>query len=220
MNKTLVGSATIRLVLVDDHSIVLDGLRRLFESQGDFQVIACCADGNAALDALRANVPDVLVLDLKMPKRTGLDVLKAMAAEGIRCPTVLLTAALNDDDVEEALRLGARGIVLKESEPEALLECVRKVRQGESWLDRETTSRLASRELRREQAVKEAGKDLTPRELDIVRMISQGLRNRAIAERLSISEGTVKIHLHNIYDKLGVDGRLELMLFAQEKGLA
>jgi DNA-binding NarL/FixJ family response regulator len=220
MNKILVGSTYIRLVLADDHSIVLDGLRRLFESQGDFQVVGCCPDGDAALEAVRGTPPDVLVLDLKMPKRTGIEVLKAMAAEGIRCPTVLLTAALNDEDVDEALRLGAKGIVLKESEPEALLECVRKVHAGESWIDRETMSRMTTRELRREAAVRESGKDLTPRELDIVRMISQGLRNRAIAERLSISEGTVKIHLHNIYDKLGVDGRLELMLFAQEKGLA
>jgi DNA-binding NarL/FixJ family response regulator len=212
-------AAPIRLILADDHSIVLDGLRRLFESQPDFTVVSCCADGESALQAVRTQPTDVLVLDLRMPGRTGLEVLKAIADEHIACRTVLLTAALKDDEVVEALRLGATGVVLKESEPSALLECVRRVHLGEQWIDRETLSRAFGRVMLRESANREAGRSLTPRELEIVRMITQGLRNKAVAERLSISEGTVKIHLHNIYEKLGVDGRLELVLFAQEKGL-
>ena len=212
-------TASIRLILADDHSIVLDGLRRLFESQPDFEVVRCCADGASALAAVRAEPIDVLVLDLRMPGLTGLDVLKAMAEDHVDCRTVLLTAALRDDEVVEAVRLGAMGVVLKESAPEALLECVRRVHLGEQWIDHETLSRAFGRVLLRESAAREAGKNLTPREIEIVRMIAQGLRNKVIAERLSISEGTVKIHLHNIYEKLGVDGRLALMLFAQEKGL-
>jgi DNA-binding NarL/FixJ family response regulator len=211
--------ARIRLILADDHSIVLDGLRRLFESEPDFEVVATCADGIAALNAVRTKPCDVLVLDLKMPGKTGLEVLQAMSQEHAPCRTVLLTAALKDDDVVKALKLGATGVVLKESEPGALLECVRKVHQGEQWIDRETLSRAFGRVMTRESTAREAGRNLTPRELEIVRMIAQGLRNKAVAERLSISEGTVKIHLHNIYEKLGVDGRLELVLFAQEKGL-
>jgi DNA-binding NarL/FixJ family response regulator len=97
---------------------------------------------------------------------------------------------------------------------------VRRVHQGEQWIDRDTMSRALGRVMMREAAAREASRTLTPRELEIVRMIAQGLRNKAIADRLSISEGTVKIHLHNIYEKLRVDGRLELMLYAQEKGLA
>lgn len=211
--------ARIRLILADDHSIVLDGLRRLFESEPDFEVVATCADGVAALDAVRTKPCDVFVLDLKMPGKTGIEVLQAMAEEHLTCRTVLLTAALKDDEVVQALKLGATGVVLKESEPGALLECVRRVHQGEQWIDRETLSRAFGRVMMREAASREAGRNLTPRELEIVRMIAQGLRNKAVAERLSISEGTVKIHLHNIYEKLGVDGRLELVLFAQEKGL-
>ncbi|HEX4348725.1 MAG TPA: response regulator transcription factor [Vicinamibacterales bacterium] len=211
--------AGIRLIVADDHSIVLDGLRRLFESEGDFEVVATCADGIAALDAVRSKPCDVLVLDLKMPGKTGLEVLQAMSQERLSCRTVLLTAALKDDDVVQALKLGATGVVLKESEPSALLECVRRVHQGEQWIDRETLSRAFGRVMMRESATREASRNLTPRELEIVRMIAQGLRNKVVAERLSISEGTVKIHLHNIYEKLGVDGRLELVLFAQEKGL-
>lgn len=209
----------IRLILADDHSIVLDGLRRLFESEPDFEVVATCADGVAALEAVRTKPCDVFVLDLKMPGKTGIEVLQAMAQEHLTCRTVLLTAALKDEEVVQALKLGATGVVLKESEPGALLECVRRVHRGEQWIDRETLSRAFGRVMMREAASREAGRNLTPRELEIVRMIAQGLRNKAVAERLSISEGTVKIHLHNIYEKLGVDGRLELVLFAQEKGL-
>ncbi len=213
-------SLPIRVILVDDHSIVLDGLRRLFESERDFQVVASCADAASALDALRRQPCDVVILDLRMPERTGLDVLQAMSDERITARPVLLTAAIKDDEVVQALRLGAMGVVLKESDPESLLECVRRVHAGEQWIDRDTMSRALGRVMMREAATREASRSLTPREVEIVRMIAQGLRNKAIAERLCISEGTVKIHLHNIYEKLGVDGRLELMLYAQEKGLA
>lgn len=211
--------SAIRLVLADDHAIVLHGLKRLFEGHDDFEVVECCSDGADALAAVRGERCDVLVLDLRMPGVTGLDVLRTLAGEKRSCRIVLLTAAITDDDVLEAVRLGAQGVVLKEASPETLLECVRRVHRGEQWIDRETMSRAFGRALRRDTAAREAGKVLTPRELEIVRMIAQGLRNRAIAERLSISEGTVKIHLHNVYEKLKVDGRLELMLYAQEKEL-
>ena len=209
----------IRLVLVDDHPIVLHGLQKLFESSPDFSVVASCRDGDTALTALRTQKVDVLLLDLRMPESSGLDVMRAMAAERIACRTILLTAALTDDDAVEAVRLGASGMVLKESAPDQLLECVRRVHAGEQWLDRETLSRAFGRVLQRDTATREAARLLTPREFEIVRMIAQGLRNRVVAERLSISEGTVKIHLHNIYEKLGVDGRLALVLYAQEKRL-
>ena len=206
-------------MLTDDHPIVLDGLRRLFESHPEFEVVRCCATGDAALEALRTESIDVLVLDHRMPGKSGLDVLRVMATEQIDCRTVLLTAALRDDDIVEAVRLGASGVVLKESSPDTLIECVRKVHLGEQWIDRDTLARAFSRVLHRESATREAGKTLTPREIEMVQMVAQGLRNKVIAERLFISEGTVKIHLHNIYEKLGVDGRLELVLFAQSKGL-
>lgn len=209
----------IRVVLTDDHPIVLHGLERLFGSQPAFQVVASCSGGDAALAAVRSQPVDVLVLDLRMPGRSGLDVLRAMAAEQIACRTVLLTAAVNDDDVVRAVRLGVAGVVLKESPPERLLECVQRVHGGEQWIDRELVTRAFDRVATRASASSELEKVLTPRETEIVRMIGHGLRNKVIADRLSISEGTVKIHLHNIYEKLGVDGRLELVLLAQGKGL-
>ena len=209
----------IRVVLVDDHPIVLQGLRHLFERHDEFEVLACCPDGESAIAAVRSDKPDVLVLDLRMPGPNGLDVLRTLFNEQAGCRTVLLTAAISDDQVLEAVKLGAAGLVLKESAPETLLECVRKVHAGEQWIDRDSVTRALSTVLDREAAEKEASHTLTPREIEIVRMVAHGLRNRAIAERLSISEGTVKVHLHNIYEKFGVDGRLELLLAAQQKGL-
>ena len=211
--------APIRLVLADDHPIVLHGLQQLFARHGDFSVVATCADGAAAVDAVKAHHPDVLVLDLRMAPWNGLDVLRALAKEQQACRTVLLTAAVADDEVVEAMKLGAVGLVLKEASPETLLDCIRRVHRGEQWIERETVTRAFKRVLNREAAVSEAEAALTPREVEIVRMVSRGLRNKAIAERLAISEGTVKVHLHNIYEKFGVDGRLELVLCAQEKGL-
>jgi len=210
----------IRLTLADDHPVVLQGLQRLFETQHDFNVVACCGSGDGALESVRNSRPDVLVLDLRMPGRSGLDVLRAMAAEKLPCRTVLLTAAITDNDLVEAVRLGVNGIIMKESPPDALVECVRRVARGEQSIERDTLAKAFGRVLQGEAATREVGDTLTPREIELVKMVAQGLRNRVIAERLAISEGTVKIHLHNIYDKLGIDGRLELMLWAQEQGVS
>jgi DNA-binding NarL/FixJ family response regulator len=209
----------IRLVLVDDHPIVLQGLEQLFERHDDFEVVSCCPDGATALVAVEKYQPDVLVMDLRMPGLSGLDVLRSLSASQSRCRSVLLTAIVRDSEVMEAVRLGVRGIVLKESSPDVLIDCVRRVHRGEQWIERETVTRALQRVLDRESAEREAGETLTPREIEIVRMVAQGMRNKVIAERLSISEGTVKVHLHNVYEKLGVDGRLELVLCAQQKGL-
>ena len=209
----------IRVILVDDHPIVLHGLKQLFEHEKDFAVLACCPDGQSALDAVRAQPADVVVLDLRMPGMTGLDVMRTIAAEHLPVKVVLLTAALRDAQVTEVIQLGAKGLVLKESTPDALTECVRRVQQGEQWIDRAALTHVFDRVTRPAPRTPGSPPALTPREFEIVRMVAQGLRNREIADKLSISEGTVKIHLHNTYDKLGVDGRLELLLYAQEKGL-
>ncbi len=209
----------IRLVLADDHPIVLQGLRRLFEQQSDFDVVACCGDADAALAAVAAQPVDVLVLDYRMPGRNGLEVLRALAAAKSTCRPIILTAAIRDDEVVEAIELGLRGLVLKESAPDVLVQCVRAVHRGEQWVERETLTRAFGRVLRRQSAERGPASTLTRREIEIIKLVAEGLRNKEVAERLSISEGTVKIHLHHIYDKLGVDGRLELLLAAQQRGL-
>jgi DNA-binding NarL/FixJ family response regulator len=209
----------ISLILADDHQIVLEGLAQLFRLEPDLHVVARCIDGDQTLQAVRHYQPDVLVLDVRMPGRNGLDVLGEMVREKLRTRVVLLTAAIDEDEVVKAVQLGAAGLVLKEMAPQVLVQCVRKVHQGEQWLDHRSVVRALQKVARREAGVARLSAMVTPRELQIVKMIAGGLRNKEIAGRLAISEGTVKIHLHNIYEKLGVDGRLELLLHARQHGL-
>ena len=206
---------SIRVVLVDDHPIVLQGLEHLFARQPDIEVAACASTVPAALAAARTAQPDILLLDLRMPDGGGLAVLDALASEQIQTKTVVLTAAISDDEVSEALKKGASGLVLKESSPDQLLECVRRVHAGERWMDPEAMTRVVASGTASAPSDERAA-SLTAREREVVRMIASGLRNRDIGERLSISENTVKVHLHNIYEKLGVEGRMELLLLAQE----
>lgn len=204
----------IRVVLVDDHPIVLQGLQHLFARQPDIDVVACCATVAEGLTAARTERPDVIVLDLRMPDGGGLALLDAINIERLDIKSVVLTAAISDDEVSQALQKGTAGLVLKESSPEQLLECVRRVHAGDRWLDPDAIGRLST--LKAPDAPDERSAALTTREREVVRMIASGLRNRDIGERLSISENTVKVHLHNIYEKLGVEGRMELLLLAQE----
>ena len=212
-----IGPVSVRQILVDDHPIVLGGLQQLLQRQPDFTVLAACGDADTAMTAIEREPPDVLVLDLRMPGTNGLEFLRRLADAGVSVKSVLLTAAIEDAEVSEAVRLGVAGLVMKDSTPDTLVECVRKVHAGGQWLDHEIVNRALRSALDRDAAVRDTA--LTPREIEIVRMVAEGLRNRAIATRLSISEGTVKVHLHNIYEKLGVDGRLELTLVAQQKKL-
>jgi len=209
----------ISLVLADDHPIVLDGLENLFRQEADFTVVGRCVNGEEALRAVREYRPDVLILDIRMFKMDGLAVLREMKKEGLSTRVVLLTAALDEDEVVEAIRLGVSGVVLKEMAPQMLVQCVRKVHAGEQWLERQSFGRAMERMLRREAGAREIAGILTPREIEIVRMAATGLRNKQIAEKLFISEGTAKIHLHNIYEKLGLSDRLELARYARDKGL-
>jgi DNA-binding NarL/FixJ family response regulator len=209
----------IRLILADDHPLILDALENLFHLEADCEVIARCRDGEETLTAIRQHQPDVVILDLRMPRVDGLAVLRELKQEGLATRVVLLTAAVNDSDVLEAVRLGVNGVVLKDMVSEALLHCVRQVNAGEQWIEPRFLRRTLDKVLRRETGERELRAILTPRELDIVRMVVRGLRNKEVAKQLYISEGTVKIHLHNIYDKLQVSSRLELLRYVQDKGL-
>lgn len=209
----------ISLVLADDHPIVLEGLAQLFGLEPDFHVLARCTDGEATLRAVRRYDPDILVLDVRMPGKDGLAILGEMTSATCRTRVVLLTAALDEEGVMKAIRLGAWGLVRKEMAPRALVQCVRAVHAGERWLDQRSVARARQQGAQQETGATRLAGGLTPRELEIVRMIAHGLRNKEIATRLSISEGTVKIHLHNVYEKLQVDGRLALLLHARQHDL-
>ena len=210
--------ARIRVVLVDDHPIVLDGLAQLFKLEPDFQVVARCRDGDEAVRVIAAEEPDLAVLDIRLPRLDGLGVLERIQRERLTTRVVLLTAAIESRQVVEALRLGARGLVLKEMAPELLVQAARRVHAGGQWFDPSLVSRAVEGLVRRGDAPPKSER-LTPREREIVAMVVEGLRNRVIAERLGISEGTVKLHLHHVYEKLDLSGRVELLLFAQKHDL-
>ena len=209
----------IRLVLADDHPVVLTGLEQLLALEDDFVVLARCADGEEALRVVREHRPDVLVLDLHMPVKDGLAVLRELHGERLPARVVILTASLGTHDVLEAIRLGARGVVLKDMAPDLLVRCIRTVHAGGQWLERGLATAALNRLLEGEASARRAADLLTPRELELVRMVARGLRNKEIARELDITEGTVKIHLHNIYRKVGVDSRVALTLYAQERDL-
>lgn len=209
----------IRLVLADDHHLILDGLENLFRLEGDFQVLARCTSGGETLKAVRQHLPDILVLDIRMPGKDGLAIAGEIRSEGLPTRIVLLTAELDEDQMLEAVGLGVKGVVLKEMAPQLLVQCIRKVYQGGEWLERNATKLALEKMLKRASGAREMAGLLTAREIDLIRMIAKGLRNREIADQLCISESTVKTHLHNIYEKLGIDSRLALLRFAQDKGL-
>jgi DNA-binding NarL/FixJ family response regulator len=211
---------TIRLVLADDHSIFLDGLEGLLRVEPGFEVVGRFTDGAQALQAVRDLAPDILLLDLRMPGMDGLEVLRRLVQERMPTHVVLLTAGLDEDDVLEAIALGVRGVVLKEMPPRLLLECLRKVHAGERWLERQSTAQALDKLLQREAGRREAAGVLTRRELEVARMVATGLSNKEIAVRLSVTEGTVKVHVHSIYVKLGIGDRRALVRWIEDRGLS
>jgi len=204
----------IRIIIADDHAIFRDGLRRLLATQPDFDVVGEASDGKEAITLAQQLKPDVLLLDLAMPRVPGMEVLRELSREETPMRTLLLTAAIQPFAVTTALQLGARGIVLKASPPEMLLKSIRSVHEGQFWVGSEPVSSWA----RTGQGSSNAY-GLTSREIEIISAIKQGSSNREIAGQLAISEETVKRHLSNIYGKLGVSSRLELAVLASEQHL-
>lgn len=209
----------IRIVLADDHPVVRRGLIQFFEEQEDLKVVAESDDGVKALEAVARFAPDVLIVDLRMPVLTGLEVLARLKDLPHPPATVVLAGDISDDQVIEAMRLGAKGVVLKEMAPSLLVQCIRKVAAGGTWLEKEAVGRSLERLLQQEQVRARVRETLTPREVEIVRMIARGLSNREIGEQLFITEGTVKTHLHTVFEKLEIKSRLQLAAYAREKGL-
>jgi len=214
----------IRIVIADDHPIFRDGLRRLLESEDDMKVVGEACDGREAVKLATEIKPDILLLDLAMPHHTGLDALRDLSTSGAGAVRIiLLTAAVEKKQMVEALQLGARGVVLKDSATQLLLKSIHAVMAGEYWVGRDSVSNLVQYLRNLMQSTNEESKQkkfgLTPRELEIVAAVVAGYANREIAEYFKISEDTVKHHLSNIFDKLGVSTRLELALFAVNQGL-
>jgi DNA-binding NarL/FixJ family response regulator len=210
---------TIRIIIADDHPLVLNGIENLFRLEKDFELAARCTGGEETLAAVRRHRPDIVILDIRMPGKDGLAIAQELMAEKPPARVILYTAEINEDQLMEAVRMGVGGIVLKVMDPSFLVQCVRKVHAGEQWIERRTARLSLDKLLRREAGAREIASLLTPREIGILKMVAQGLHNKQVGEKLCISEGTVKVHLHNIYEKLQVQSRVALLRYAQEKGL-
>jgi two-component system, NarL family, nitrate/nitrite response regulator NarL len=204
----------IRIVIADDHAIFRDGLRRLLMTDKGFTVVAEAADGKEAIRLTRELNPNILLLDLAMPRMPGIDVLRELAHKQDPVYIILLTAAIQPFEVTGAFQLGAKGVVLKSSPPELLLKAIHAVAQGKHWVEGEALTDW-TRIVRKPTGIG----GLTSRELEIISAIQSGNSNREIANKLSISEETVKRHLSNIFGKLGVSSRLELALLATKHNL-
>jgi two-component system nitrate/nitrite response regulator NarL len=187
---------------------------QILANEPDIEIVASALNGDEALAAVRQFRPDILVLDLRMPGKDGVAVLREMKREGLGTRVVVLTAE-NGEDAVEAVRLGARGIVLKDMAPRLLIQCIREVHAGRQWLEKSIAARTVTSLLKREAGTRSAAAGLTRRELQVARLVADGFPSKAIAKKLAIAEGTAKLHLHHVYAKLKVDGRMALARYLQ-----
>jgi DNA-binding NarL/FixJ family response regulator len=217
----------IRILIADDHPIVRDGLKKLLTLEEDFEIVGEASDGCEVLDRVQQLDPDVLLLDLRMPNLDGLSALQSLQQTNKRTRVIVLTASEDKNEFVQAMKLGCSGIVLKQTAPELIVKSIRKVHGGEIWLDSHTTAAVMRQFAAPGDLTGGGGgggktrerSPLSQREREIVQLVAQGYKNKEMAEKMFISEQTVKNHLHNIFDKLGVSDRLELALYAIHKGL-
>src|SRR5688572_5086203 len=213
------GKSKIRIVVADDHPIFRDGLCKLLALEEDFEVVAQASDGREVLDVLQHHEPDILLLDLKMPGLDGLGTLQKLQAARNKTRVIVLTASDDKNEFVQAMKLGTSGIVLNQTATELLIKSIRKVHAGEIWLDSHTTAAVIRQFVAADEAApvpqhmapppqrERERSPLSQREREIVALVAQGFKNKEMAEKMFISEQTVKNHLHNIFDKLGVSDR-------------
>jgi DNA-binding NarL/FixJ family response regulator len=214
----------IRILIADDHELLRDGLRGMLDAQEDMEVVGEAQDGAQAVDEAIRLHPDVVIMDIRMPRLDGIEATKRLKAQGERAPRVLVLTTFDlDEYVYEALRAGAGGFMLKDAPPRQLAEAVRTVAAGESLLAPAVTKRLIERYVSRPPADtvrRERFAELTERELEVLQLLTRGLSNVEIGERLFLSEATVKTHVTRVLSKLGVRDRVQAVVLAYESGLA
>jgi DNA-binding NarL/FixJ family response regulator len=213
----------IRVLIADDHALMRDGLRGMLDAQEDMEVVGEAEDGAKAIDEAVRLHPDVVIMDIRMPRLDGIEATRRLRAQGEGAPQVLVLTTFDlDEYVFEALRAGAGGFVLKDAPPGQLAESVRTVAAGESLLAPAVTRRLIERFVSRpppDVVKRERFEELTERELEVLRLLTRGLSNAEIGERLYLSEATVKTHVTRVLSKLGVRDRVQAVVLAYESGL-
>jgi DNA-binding NarL/FixJ family response regulator len=220
------GRAPVRVLIADDHPIVREGLRRLLSLEDDVEIVGEAADGDATVALIEKLDPDIVLLDLRMPGLDGFGTMQRLQRLGKKTRVIVLTASEDKNEFVQAMKLGCSGIVLKQTAADLVIKSIRKVHAGEIWLDSHTTAAVMRQFAAPSESVATGGsprtRDRSPlsqREREIVALVAQGYKNKEMAEKMFISEQTVKNHLHNIFDKLGVSDRLELALYAIHRGL-
>lgn len=198
----------MKILIADDHPLIRSGVTSVL-SLGGYQDVLSAADGEAALAAIEEHQPEIAILDIRMPRASGIDVLRTLHERGSPVQSVLLTADILDEQLLDALRYGVRGILFKDGAEDRLVDCIRQVSAGERYIDSELTERALAASLRPN---KDALASLTPRERELALLVAKGLRNREIAERMAVTEGTVKVYLNTVYTKLGLVNRTALAL--------
>lgn len=198
-----------RILLADDHPMIQAAVEAMLRGS-DYKLVAKATSGNEALREIEEHDPEIVVLDIQMPDGSGLEVLRQLRSSGDNRKIVLLTASIDEAGFAEALSLKVDGVLLKTSDPALLIDCLDSVRAGDEWIDRELRAEAERGATARDRSI------LSPRETELVNLVRQGLRNRDIADRLGITEGTVKVYLHSVFEKTGVANRTELAIRASE----
>lgn len=206
----------ISILIVDDHPIIAVGVEALLR-ETEYDIVCHVRDGSLALDAIEEVQPAIVILDERLPNMSGFDIFRALRAKGDQRPVVLLSGIMNEHRAIEAIEAGVNGLVLKHSASDQLIHCLDEVRSGRRWIDQHLLQRALDHANGKESTGGPLEK-LTPRERSIVHMVGDSFRTSAIADRLGISEGTVKVHLHNAYQKLGVSSRVEIALMLRDLG--
>ena len=212
-------SETIRILIVDDHAIVREGQRALIDTEPGMEVVGEAKDGNEAVELARSLQPDVILLDLLMPRKEGTEAIEEIKADNAQAHILVLTSFSEDEKVYAAIKAGAMGYLLKDSAPQEILDAIHTVYRGEISMDPAIANKLM-RELQRSSELPPTEEPLTEREVEVLKLLAQGLQNKEIAEELVISERTVSTHVSNILSKLHLANRTQAALYALKEGLA
>lgn len=210
----------ITLVAADVQPVYLLGLKQLFSTQSNFHLLACCSAPEKLFEVLDHQPPDVLVIDPHSVESGPIELIRKVKEQYENIRVVILTDALSDDQASNALRIRVEGIVLKNMPMHLLIQCINKVASGGQWLEKNSLGQAFEKMLMREAGARRLATILTTREIEVMTLVARGLSNRQIAEKMILSIGTIKTHIHNIYEKLGINNRVDLTLYAQKRGVA